>query len=316
MSPLVSVIIPNFNHAPFLDQRILSVLGQSYQSLEVILLDDASADESVSVIEKYRLHPKVKHIVLNTENSGSTFRQWQKGISLAAGEMIWIAESDDFADSSFLQTAMDSFNKHPQQNLFFCNSARVNISGVEEGSFDSWLTTIQGFDFYKDFSMGAVEFVQKGLSNINVVMNASAVVFRKSAIKDFFKTMFLQFRYAGDWYFWAEIIQGGTVFYSARKLNYFRFHSSTTRATKPFTKQIAAYLEELQVLYLIAKKYDYIPSRSRINKTMDNIITITPAKKLGYLFAQFQKKMPSLLLRLANRFAYRSYKKITGAIKR
>ena len=164
--------------------------------------------------------------------------------------------------------------------------------------------------------MEAAEFVAKGLSKINVVMNASAVVFRKAAIKDFFNGTFLQFSYSGDWYFWAEVIMGGTVSYSALKLNSFRFHNSTSRATKPFAKQLAAHLEELKVLTLIGEKYDYKPNLSRINKTMDNIITITPAQKIGYLFAQFQKKMPSLLFVLANRFAYRSYKKIQGSLKK
>jgi glycosyltransferase involved in cell wall biosynthesis len=51
---LVSVIIPNYNHSQFLEQRIDSVLYQTYQSIEIIILDDASLDDSKSIIEKYR----------------------------------------------------------------------------------------------------------------------------------------------------------------------------------------------------------------------------------------------------------------------
>ena len=76
---MVSVIIPNYNHAKYLEERIDSVLNQSYKDFEVIVLDDYSTDNSKEVINKYAGHPKVSHIILNEENSGSTFKQWHKG---------------------------------------------------------------------------------------------------------------------------------------------------------------------------------------------------------------------------------------------
>ena len=83
MSPTVSVIIPNYNHAPYLRQRIDSVLQQDYQDFEVILLDDCSKDDSRQVLENYRDHPKVSHVVYNEQNTGNTFIQWERGINLA-----------------------------------------------------------------------------------------------------------------------------------------------------------------------------------------------------------------------------------------
>lgn len=72
--PLVSIIIPNYNHAPFLKERIDSVLNQTYDNFEVIILDDKSTDNSKEVIEVYRSHPRISQIVYNEENSGSTFK--------------------------------------------------------------------------------------------------------------------------------------------------------------------------------------------------------------------------------------------------
>ena len=89
--PLVSVIIPNYNHARFLDERIKSVLGQTYQNIEVIILDDCSTDNSREVIEKYRSNPKVTKIVYNEKNTGKPFQQWNKGMELAAGNIIWLS---------------------------------------------------------------------------------------------------------------------------------------------------------------------------------------------------------------------------------
>lgn len=86
----VSVIIPNYCHAAYLEQRIDSVLSQTYQDFEVIILDDNSPDDGLSrmVIEKYRENLSESHIVYNEENSGCTFEEYDKGISFAEGEYI------------------------------------------------------------------------------------------------------------------------------------------------------------------------------------------------------------------------------------
>ena len=65
MSPLVSVIIPSYNHEKFLKERIDSVLNQTFQDFELIILDDLSPDNSREIIESYRAHPKVSHIIFN-----------------------------------------------------------------------------------------------------------------------------------------------------------------------------------------------------------------------------------------------------------
>ncbi|MBL0334186.1 MAG: glycosyltransferase family 2 protein [Chitinophagaceae bacterium] len=116
--PLVSVIIPNYNHAHCLEARIESVLAQSFSDFEMILLDDASADNSVAIIEKYRSHPKTTQVLLNSINTGSPFAQWQKGLASARGKWIWIAESDDIADPSFLETALGKLDQQPDASFF------------------------------------------------------------------------------------------------------------------------------------------------------------------------------------------------------
>ncbi len=74
--PLVSVIIPNYNHSKYLHERIDSVLGQEFQDFELIILDDCSPDDSLTVINEYKNHPHVSHIIANEQNTGNTFLQW------------------------------------------------------------------------------------------------------------------------------------------------------------------------------------------------------------------------------------------------
>ena len=74
--PYISVIIPNYNHARYLDARLESVLNQTFRDYEVIILDDKSNDNSLEVIDRYKNNPLITQIVINEENSGSPFNQW------------------------------------------------------------------------------------------------------------------------------------------------------------------------------------------------------------------------------------------------
>ena len=100
--PTVSVIVPNYNHARFLPQRIETILRQSYQDFELLLLDDCSTDDSRAILSQYASDPRVR-LEFNEMNSGSPFKQWNKGVRLARGKYVWIAESDDYADPQLLE---------------------------------------------------------------------------------------------------------------------------------------------------------------------------------------------------------------------
>ena len=101
--PKVSVIVPNYNHERFLRQRIDSILAQTFRDFELILLDDCSTDYSREILREYASDPHVTHAEFNEVNSGSTFKQWNKGVRLAQGKYVWIAESDDYANPHFIE---------------------------------------------------------------------------------------------------------------------------------------------------------------------------------------------------------------------
>ena len=128
-TPFVSVIIPNYNHSRYLDQRIQSVLAQTYKNFELIILDDKSTDNSVDVINKYCDNSHVSNIVVNEINSGSTFIQWQRGFNLAKGEIIWIAESDDYCELDFLEHLVNAYNAYPDSVVIYSGSQYVDSEG-------------------------------------------------------------------------------------------------------------------------------------------------------------------------------------------
>jgi glycosyltransferase involved in cell wall biosynthesis len=233
--PLVSVIIPNYNHAPYLKQRIDSVLDQTYQNYEVIILDDKSTDESLDIIETYRSHPKVVLIEYNEVNSGSTFRQWKKGLDLAKGEWIWIAESDDVADERFLEKSAHNFKG---TDLIYCNSNIIDENGdpIELYGFTNMPYKLSYSDFQQNFVIKGHEFVEKWLTADNFIPNASAVLFKRSLLnmailkRDIFKDI-TQMKLMGDWYFWIILAHHSTYLaYLEEPLNHFRNHSNNVRS--------------------------------------------------------------------------------------
>ncbi|SEH47736.1 glycosyltransferase family 2 protein [Epilithonimonas hominis] len=214
--PTVSVIIPNYNHAAYLKQRIDSVIDQTFQDFEVIILDDCSKDDSKNIIEQYRNHPKVSHIVYNEENSGSTFKQWKKGVELAKGEWIWIAESDDWAELTFL----DYLTKP------FLQSKIKDVCLIYGQSYIYYNETSEIFteEFRRKFEIiDKNSFIEQKLIPRNYLYNASMAIFRKEAflkISDYYT----KFSYCGDWIFWAEISRIGKSIQIPQYINYFRKH--------------------------------------------------------------------------------------------
>lgn len=241
--PKVSVIVPNYNHATYLAERLGSVLGQTYTNVEVIILDDCSTDNSREIIERYRANEKVAHIVYNSTNSGSTFRQWQKGIAYATGEFIWIAESDDYCELNFLEILVNGMINQPSCSIAFAQSVCV-----DKDKNILWETP---YNLNSQYLHGR-EFIQKYMLYNNTIVNASMAIFKK----DSYLTLshdFTQFRYCGDWLFWIELARAGDVYISRERLNYFRKHDADV--TGYFLASGSIYIEQVKLLQMLLQKH-------------------------------------------------------------
>lgn len=225
----VSVIIPNYNHAAFLEKRIESVVHQSYRDFEIILLDDCSTDNSKLIIEKYRDNQKISHIIYNEKNSGSTFFQWERGMRLAKGKYIWIAESDDFAEYNFLEVLMKPFTIYPELVISHCRSSYVDENNKLIG-LTLWADQMDNVKWTKDYVEDGSAEINRFLKYRNTIPNASAVLFKKPPFIE--KVLRTDMRFTGDWLFWKNLLKGNSkIAYSHLPLNYFRNHQNTTRSS-------------------------------------------------------------------------------------
>jgi glycosyltransferase involved in cell wall biosynthesis len=240
--PTVSVIVPNYNHARYLRERVDSVLGQTYQDFEVIVLDDGSTDESRSIIREYENDPRVR-IEFNDTNSGSTFKQWNKGVRLACGKYVWIAESDDYADKHLLERLVPSLDAQPNTVLVYCRSWRISADGKTSGFADS---PVPGQDrWMADFVVDGREECLKYLVQCNTIPNASAVLFRRD-VYELVGGADENLRLCSDWKLWSAMALAGRIAYVAQPLNYFRFHNLSVRVQIQQPEVMVEYLEVIR----------------------------------------------------------------------
>ncbi|WP_299289339.1 glycosyltransferase [uncultured Mucilaginibacter sp.] len=244
METLVSIIVPNYNHCSFLKDRLESILNQTYTNFEIIILDDASTDCSNGLIRAYQTHVQVKHVVFNEKNSGSPFLQWKKGLELANGKYIWIAESDDIARLNFLETLIPILQSNPQLVLAYTDSEREESEWRKITKF-----TQQKIEVFEGET-----FVRQKMTSSPAIVNASAVVFKRETLQEEILSQANNYKTAYDWLLWCSIILKGKVAFYPLKLNFFRKHINSTSLTS--TQQGLFVIEGLKVLSYLKNNFD------------------------------------------------------------
>ena len=222
-NPLISIIIPNYNHAKFLNKRINSILQQTYNNYEIIILDDCSTDNSKEIIEEYRSNPKVSQIIYNDSNSGTTFKQWEKGLNISKGEYIWIAESDDYCDNDILETLVNEINKSNNVSIAYCSSQYVDINEKKLPPIAPITNEIKFYD--------SKTFIKEKMFFGSGIWNASSAIFKKSLALSINKD-YMNYKAAGDKLFWILLAEKGNVIYVKSPKNYFRQHENKVSPRK------------------------------------------------------------------------------------
>lgn len=240
--PKVSVIIPNYNHAQYLQQRIDSILHQTYQDFELIILDDCSTDNGKEIIESYRANPKVSHIGYNTENGGTPFKQWNKGIELASGEWVWIAESDDYAEYEFLEKLMEQAIKHKNVGFMYTLHNWVDDNGAK---------IFETKESNEILISSGCEFILNNMLYSNGVSNVSNTVFRRDLYSQINKELYQNMILCGDWYFYVLLFEHTDVLSINKIYNNYRLHNSNISSKAEIVG--ASCLEGAEILDYVVK---------------------------------------------------------------
>jgi glycosyltransferase involved in cell wall biosynthesis len=262
---MVTAIVPNYNHARFLRRRLESIYNQTCPNLRVILLDDASTDNSREILEEYRHHPLTQTIVYNGANSGSPFLQWQKGLSLVENEWVWIAESDDWCETNFLESLSEALSVPDcvlaYAQLYWADEGGEIIKNASPSETPAWY---EGKAFVRDHLLGW-----------NRLQNAGMLVFRLAAAK-VASTNWIKMRQAGDFWLWAEIAAQGRVYGIGKALCYLTKHNQSTTANyfnTPLAKQ------EIRDTWLQMLRIGSIDQKDIQKKVLAEMVNLNLAQK-------------------------------------
>ena len=257
--PKVTVIVPNYNHEMYLQQRLDSILTQTFPDFEIILLDDASKDASVAILSRYQANVKVQRLIVNETNSGSPFKQWNKGLQFARGEYVWIAESDDYADPKFLEQLVARMEANKDVGIAYCQSFKVDAASNVFGSTADWTASLGAERWSTDYVCSGEEECTKYMTFRCIIPNVSCALFRRQALENAGGADD-SMRYCGDYSTYVRVLGVSSILYVAQSLNYFRFSTASVR-----TKMSGAWLhdyERAEVLNSIFSGFD-VPIETR-----------------------------------------------------
>lgn len=270
----VSVVIPNYNYESFLEERIDSILFQTYPVYEIIILDDCSTDHSIDLINKKIAENSSVNmrLIKNKKNSGSVFNQWQKGFKESKGDYVWIAEADDSSNPKFLEEAMRGFD-NKNVVISYCESKRIDEKNtILNESCRDWMLVVSDNRWNKSYINPGEKEIVESLSICNTIPNVSAVVFKKLNQVEIIENA-KKYKISGDWYIYYNLLKNGDIAYCSKSLNYFRKHSNSKSTV---TKRDVELRELLEIQKDIRDNYT---------------LTTEIIKKQGYRYGEIIKEV-------------------------
>jgi Glycosyltransferase WbsX/Glycosyl transferases group 1/Glycosyl transferase family 2 len=267
--PSISVVVPNYNYAHCLPERLSSIFDQSHPVEEIIILDDASSDNSLTVIEDVAAqYDRDLTLVINEENSGSVFAQWAKAAEMASGEFIWIAEADDLSEPSFLSSLIAMMAADPSIRMGFCDSKSIDAEGFPVfPDYKAYFASIEPNALTRSEIFDGREFISRFLSVKNTILNVSSVLWRRDALVRALagcRADLARYRMAGDWRIYLQCLsaEGAKLAYVADPLNVHRRHAHSVTHSLKARKHV----EEIADMHQVIRERVHLPRASLVSQ--------------------------------------------------
>lgn len=210
--PLISVVIPNYNNGRFLIECLESVLIQTYENMEIILVDDGSTDNSLQVLHLY----EDKIGLISTENRGASAAR-NTGILMAEGEFIAFLDSDDMWEPTKLELQMEMMIGG-DYDLIYCSGRDFFSTGVD-GNLNKAQFTGNCYKYFKQYPATDI-----------ITLGCNSALLRKATLREsgLFDESFLGA--AEDWDFFRRYCRNAKVGFLPNVLVKHRKHESSIMA--------------------------------------------------------------------------------------
>ncbi len=220
--PLLSVVIPSYNHEKFIGKAIDSVLGQTHKNLELIIIDDGSKDSSIDIIKSY----KDDRITLVCQENAGAHNAINKGLSMAKGEYLAILNSDDIFTKKRFEIMIKEMQSKPEVG-FVCSYIQVidsdgNKLGIKEGwrNMEPWAIA------RPELSFKASDDFKLNLLMANFTSTTSNFLFTRELYEKIGGMRNL--RFAHDWDFALRAAEVTECMMIEKPLMEYRIHNNNT----------------------------------------------------------------------------------------
>ena len=127
-NPLVSIIVPSYNQGRFIRRTLDSILSQDYRPIELIVIDGASTDDTLSILREFSHHPELQWV---SERDSGVVEAVNKGFARATGDIGGIQSSDDFYLAGAISAGVEALQSEPALAFVFGDIAKVDAEGNE-----------------------------------------------------------------------------------------------------------------------------------------------------------------------------------------
>lgn len=205
--PKISIITPSYNQGQYIEETIVSIIGQNYANLEYIIIDGGSTDNTVEVIKRYQQH--ISYWVSEKDNGQSD--AINKGLKRATGDVVAWLNSDDIYTKGALQAVADAFGANPMAGIAYGDVE----SFFPDGRKEVWTNKFEPADFF---------------SRVSIHQPA---VFWKRSLHSTFGYIDESFYYLMDYDFWARIFFNAPSVRIDKTLALFRVHDNAKTGNNP-----------------------------------------------------------------------------------
>lgn len=262
--PLISVIIPCYNHEKYVEESILSVLNQTYKNLQLIVIDDGSKDNSVEIIK--RLSDQHHFIFESQANIGLSATLNKAIKKYSNGEYISVVASDDFWHKDKVANQVAYFILHNDVGMVYSKAATVNseseiVQTLSENRFKEFCT-------FEDLLLD-----RTGIPALTVMVNKK--VYEKVGLFD--ENLLIE-----DWDMWLRIADEYNIGFVNKELAFYRMHDSNISAKLEMMME-----ERLKIIEKWQRKYPELYKKALLYWQKFAIKTFIPTnRKLARKYLQ------------------------------
>lgn len=270
-----SCLINNYNYAQFLAEAIDTALKQTVKFDEIIIVDDASTDNSVEIIAKFAQETNVKYILKN-KNQGQ-LSSFNEGFLATTGDIVFFLDADDQYEPEYLETALDFYQRRSECDFVFCAYKKF---GATEEIYQQYHVDLDlGYSVIRTLCTG--EWIGSITSTLSI---------RREIISKFLPIPHIEdWRVrADDCLVWGASLVGAKKFYIARPLVKYRIHQDNQYYNKKFLDTNKSY--EYKRLLKQTSLFNYITQKNNLSLplmfafiSVNELQTIPDPKKQDFI---------------------------------